>query len=162
MKLRIPDADVLWDSLLPQRRHELTLHVHEHDLDDLHHVNNTVYLAWCEQVAREHALRLGMGTDALSALGAVPVARQHIITYHRPAMLGDLVRVRTALTLHAGVRSVRAYALDRVNPGDPEGGVRLAECQTEWVWVDPHSGRPKRAPETVSARFGFSDAVLGR
>ena len=155
MKLRIPDADVLWDTLPAPRRHERTLHVQPGDLDDLHHVNNTVYLAWCEQVAREHALRLGLGTEALSALGAVPVARQHIITYHRPALLGDRVRVRTALPLHAGVRSVRAYALDRVNPGDPEGGVRLAECQTEWVWVDPQSGRPKRAPAPVSAAFGF-------
>lgn len=162
MKLRIPDADVLWDTLPAPRRHERTLHVQPGDLDDLHHVNNTVYLAWCEQVAREHALRLGMGTDALSTLGAVPVARQHVITYHRPAVLGDAVRVRTALTLHAGVRSVRAYALDRMNPADPEGGVRLAECQTEWVWVDPVTGRPKRAPETVTERFGFSDAVFSR
>ncbi|MXV18111.1 acyl-CoA thioesterase [Deinococcus xianganensis] len=155
MKLRIPDADVLWADLPDTRRHERTVTVQPSDLDDLDHVNNTVYLGWCEQVAREHALRLGMGTEALSALGAVPVARQHIITYHRPALLGDQVRVRTALTLHAGVRSVRAYALDRVNPGDPEGGVRLAECQTEWVWVDPQSGRPKRAPAPVSAAFGF-------
>ncbi len=155
MKLRIPDADVLWTEVPDTRRHERTVTVQASDLDDLDHVNNTVYLAWCEQVAREHALRLGMGTEALSALGAVPVARQHIITYHRPALLGDQVRVRTALTLHAGVRSVRAYALDRVNPGDPEGGVRLAECQTEWVWVDPQSGRPKRAPAPVSAAFGF-------
>ncbi|WP_291429916.1 thioesterase family protein [Deinococcus sp.] len=162
MKLRIPDADILWDTLPDARRHERTLHVDEQDLDELRHVNNTVYLAWCERVAREHALRLGMGTDALRALGAVPVARQHVITYHRPAVLGDSVRVRTALTLHAGVRSVRAYALDRVNPGDPVGGVRLAECQTEWVWVDPASGRPKRAPETVSVRFGFSGAAPGR
>ncbi|ALW88405.1 acyl-CoA thioesterase [Deinococcus actinosclerus] len=155
MKLRIPDADVLWADLPDTRRHEQVVTVQPGDLDDLHHVNNTVYLAWCEDVARAHALRLGMGTDALSALGAVPVARQHVITYHRPALLGDQVRVRTALTLHAGVRSVRAYALDRVNPGDPADGVRLAECQTEWVWVDPGTGRPKRAPAPVSAAFGF-------
>ena len=30
------------------------------DLDDLNHVNNTVYLTWCEQVARQHALSLGL------------------------------------------------------------------------------------------------------
>ncbi|UBV43330.1 acyl-CoA thioesterase [Deinococcus taeanensis] len=162
MKLRIPDADVLWEDLPATRRHELTLTVTPAELDDLQHVNNTVYLAWCEQVAREHALRLGMGTQALMELGAVPVARQHVINYHRPAVLGDTVRIRTALTLHAGVRSVRAYALDRLNPDDPDGGVRLAECQTEWVWVDPVSGRPKRAPEAVSTGFGFSDAVYSR
>ncbi|MVN89332.1 acyl-CoA thioesterase [Deinococcus sp. HMF7620] len=156
MKLQIPDADVLWDSLSALRRFELTLTVEAGDLDDLAHVNNTVYLAWCERVARDHALHLGMGTQALLEAGAVPVARQHVIDYHRPAVLGDRVRVRTALTRHAGVRSVRAYALDRINPGDPPEGVRLAECQTEWVWVDPVSGRPKRAPAGVSAAFGFS------
>ncbi|GGL05560.1 acyl-CoA thioesterase [Deinococcus radiotolerans] len=156
MKLRIPDADILWADVPDTRRHEQTVTVSPADLDDLHHVNNTVYLAWCEDVARAHALRLGMGTEALIGLGAVPVARQHIINYHRPALLGDTVRVRTALTLHAGVRSVRAYALDRLNPGDPAEGVRLAECQTEWVWVDPASGRPKRAPAEVSAAFGFT------
>lgn len=154
MKLTIPDADVLWTELPPRRKHELILTVEPGDLDDLHHVNNTVYLAWCERVARAHAQREGMGTGALTALGAVPVARQHVITYHRPALLGDRVRVRTALTQHGGVRSVRAYTLDRATD-DGTDGERLAECQTEWVWVDPVSGRPKRAPREVLDAFGF-------
>ncbi|MDB5044868.1 MAG: thioesterase [Deinococcus sp.] len=157
MKLSIPDADVLWDSLPESRKHALIVTVAPDDLDDLSHVNNTVYLAWCEQAARAHALRLGMGTDALMALGAVPVARQHVIDYHKPALLGDRVRIRTALTTSVGVRSVRAYTLDRLNEGDEEdtNGVRLAECQTTWVWVDPVSGRPKRTPPEVMERFGF-------
>ena len=154
MKLTIPDADVLWAELPAQRKHEVTLTVEPGDLDDLNHVNNTVYLAWCERVARAHALREGMGTEALIALGAVPVARQHVITYHKPALLGDRVRVRTALTQHGGVRSVRAYTLDRATQ-DGTDGERLAECQTEWVWVDPVSGRPKRAPREVLDAFGF-------
>lgn len=154
MKLALPGADVRWDDLPPQRKHEEILTVEPGDLDDLHHVNNVVYLAWCERAARAHARREGMGTDALAALGAVPVARQHVITYHRPARLGDRVRVRTALTQHAGVRSVRAYTLDRATE-DGSDGERLAECHTEWVWVDPVSGRPKRAPREVLAAFGF-------
>lgn len=155
MKLSIPDADTLWDALPQARRHELVLTVGPEDLDELNHVNNTVYLGWCEQTARAHAERLDMGTDALRALGAVPVARQHVINYHRPALAGDRVRVRTALTVHAGLRSVRAYAIDRVNDTDPPDGVRLAECQTEWVWVDPDTGRPRRTPAAVTRRFGF-------
>ncbi|EYB68189.1 thioesterase superfamily protein [Deinococcus phoenicis] len=154
MKLTIPDADTLWDSLPPQRRYEMTVTVQPADLDDLNHVNNTVYLGWCEQAARAHALSLGMGTGALIALGAVPVARQHVITYQRPARLGDRLRVRTALTQSAGVRSIRAYTLDRAT-GDGSDGERFAECQTEWVWVDPVSGRPKRTPREVLEAFGF-------
>lgn len=157
MKLQIPDADVLWSSLPTARKHELEVTVGPGDLDDLNHVNNTVYLGWCEAVARAHALRLGMGTDRLIALGAVPVARRHTIVYHRPTLLGDRVRVRTAITVTAGVRSVRAYALDRLDSEDPdtEGGTRLAECETEWVWVDPGSGRPRRIPPEVARAFGF-------
>ena len=154
MKLTIPDADVLWSGLPAQRKHEMTVTVRATDLDDLNHVNNQVYLAWCEEVARAHALREGMGTDTLIALGAVPVARQHIITYHRPALLGDRIRVRTALTVSAGVRSIRAYTLDRETE-DGSDGERLAECQTEWVWVDPATGRPKRTPREVQEAFGF-------
>ncbi|WP_231557238.1 thioesterase family protein [Deinococcus sp. YIM 77859] len=147
-------VDLLWDRVSPRRRYELTVTVEPSHLDDLHHVNNTVYLVWCEQVARAHALSLGMGTDALSQLGAVPVARQHVITYHRPALLGDRVRLRTVLAEHAGVRSVRAYSLDRA--GEPgQAAERLAECQTEWVWVDPTTGRPKRTPQAVLEAFGF-------
>lgn len=154
MKLAIPDADVLWAGLAPQRKHEIEVTVGPGDLDDLNHVNNTVYLAWCEQVARAHAVRQGMGTGALIALGAVPVARQHVINYHRPALLGDRLRIRTALTVSAGVRSTRAYTLDRATE-DGSDGERLAECQTEWVWVDPGSGRPKRTPREVLEAFGF-------
>ncbi|WP_034407833.1 acyl-CoA thioesterase [Deinococcus murrayi] len=154
MNLTLLGAEVRWEDLPPQRKYEETLTVEAGDLDDLHHVNNVVYLSWCERVARAHALREGMGTDALAALGAVPVARQHVITYHKPALLGDRVRVRTALTQHGGVRSVRAYTLDRL-AADGTSAERLADCHTEWVWVDPASGRPKRAPREVLAAFGF-------
>lgn len=150
------ESPVQWDELPQARRFELVLSVGQADLDELDHVNNVVYLTWCERVARAHARSLGMDTPALSALGAVPVAREHRITYHLPAVLGDRVRARTALTESAGVRSVRRYTIDRVNDGDPPEGVRLADCRTDWVWVDPLSGRPKRTPAEVMERFGFS------
>ncbi|MFC4637322.1 acyl-CoA thioesterase [Deinococcus hohokamensis] len=146
------DLDHLWAVLPDARRHELNLTVQAGDLDDLDHVNNTVYLAWCEAVARAHALRLDMGTAALAALGAVPVARQHTITYLRPALLGERLRVRTALLEHAGVRSVRGYTIDRLGQAAAQ---RLVECRTDWVWVDPVTGRPKRPPAEVATRFGF-------
>ena len=156
MSADLPEAHPDWDGLIPERRHELLLTVGPDDLDELDHVNNVVYLAWCELVARAHASRLGLDTPALATLGAVPVARQHRITYHVPAVLGDRARVRTLLTESAGLRSVRLYTIDRVNDDDPPEGVRLAECRTDWVWVDPASGRPKRTPGEVLQRFGFT------
>lgn len=155
MNLHLPSGPVNWDTLAPQRRYEIQVQVQPADLDDLNHVNNTVYLTWCEQVARQHALSLGLGTPALVELGAVPVAREHLIRYLKPALLGDRLRVRTALVFSAGLRSTRLYTVDRVNVGDAVP-VRLAECQTDWVWIDPVSGRPKRIPPEVTRRFGFN------
>lgn len=147
-------ARVDWAALPVLRRYEQRWPVQPADLDDLNHVNNTVYLTWCEQVAREHARSVGLDISAMMALGSVPVAREHLIRYLKPARLGDTVRVRTALVFSAGLRSTRVYTIDRVNHGDPIP-VRLAECRTDWVWVDPDSGRPKRLPPDVLRRFGF-------
>ncbi|WP_240738278.1 acyl-CoA thioesterase [Deinococcus fonticola] len=155
MNLSLPGDPVDWNTLPTQQRYKIQLPVQPADLDDLNHVNNTVYLAWCEQVARQHALSVGLGTPALAALGAVPVAREHLIRYLKPALLGDLVRVRTALVFSGGLRSTRVYSIDRLNPA-AEKPVRLAECRTDWVWVDPASGRPRRIPDEVLRRFGFS------
>ena len=154
MNLSLPGQQVEWNTLPLPRRYEMQLQVQPADLDDLKHVNNTVYLTWCEQVARQHALSVGLGTPALVELGAVPVAREHVIRYLKPALLGDTVRVRTALVFNSGLRSARLYSIDRVNPGDTPP-VRLVECQTDWVWIDPTSGRPKRIPPGVLRRFGF-------
>jgi acyl-CoA thioesterase FadM len=27
--------------------------------------------------------------------------------------------------------------------------------QTEWVWINPETGRPKRPPEELLAKFGY-------
>lgn len=132
------------------RTHTLHVWVQPGDIDDLNHVNNVVYLAWCELAARAHSDRVGMTLPRLMELGAVAVARRHDITYHIPALLGDEVEVCTNLVFSQGIRARREYTLTRVSDQK-----HLAECVTDWVWVDPVTGRPKRPnPEIVEA-FGF-------
>ncbi|AZI41482.1 acyl-CoA thioesterase [Deinococcus psychrotolerans] len=132
------------------RTHTLRVCVQPEDIDELNHVNNVVYLVWCELAARAHSDRVGMTLPRLMKLGAVAVARRHDITYHIPALLGDEVEVWTNLVSSQGIRARREYTLTRVSDQK-----RLAECFTDWVWVDPVSGRPKRPnPEIVEA-FGF-------
>jgi acyl-CoA thioester hydrolase len=46
------------------------------------------------------------------------------------------------------VRSLRKYRLVRV-----ADKTLLAEGETDWVFVDAHSGRPGVIPETVSGAF---------
>jgi len=132
------------------RTHTLHVWVQPEDIDDLGHVNNVVYLAWCELVARAHSDRVGMTLPRLFELGTVAVARRHDITYHVPALLGDEVEVCTNLVSSRGIRARREYTLTRVSDNK-----RLAECVTDWVWVDPVSGRPKRPDPEILAAFGF-------
>lgn len=132
----------------PRREHTLCLTVQQGDIDDLGHVNNVVYLAWCERAAREHSAHLGMDTPALTALGCVAVVHKHAITYHRPALLGDVVTVRTELVSSQGIRAQRQFSIRR-------GETLLAECLTDWVWVDAVTGRPKRPAAGIIEAFGF-------
>ncbi|HEX7021943.1 MAG TPA: thioesterase family protein [Trueperaceae bacterium] len=121
------------------------------DIDELGHVNNAHYLRYVEACARAHAEREGLTLAAFRAHGALPLVHRHLITYHHPAGRGDRLAVSTRVTKMGGPRAERRNEVRLAETGE-----LLAEVLTEWVWVDPESGRPKRAPEAISAAFGWS------
>jgi len=127
------------------------LEVTESDIDELGHVNNTVYLRYAEEVARAHSQRRGLSLEAYRASGVIPVVRRHVITYHRPAVLGDMLRVSTHVKALEGARATRHTKICRVLDG-----ILLAEVETDWVWVSAARGRPTRAPARVLEAFGVS------
>jgi acyl-CoA thioester hydrolase len=136
--------------LHPDRWHELRVGVLPADIDEMDHVNNIVYLRWIEEVARAHAARVGLDTPRLRELGTLPVVRRHDITYHVPALPGDGLLVRTEILSAGGVRATRYNTVRRASDG-----ALLADCTTDWVWIDPLSGRPKRLPAEILRGFGF-------
>ena len=132
------------------REYTLRLTVQSAELDELGHVNNVVYLTWIEQVARAHAEAVGAGFAEMSRVGVVAVVRKHSVHYHRPALLGDSVELHTRIVEGMGLRAVRANRITHAASGE-----LLADGNTEWVWVNPVTGRPKRPPEELLHRFGF-------
>ena len=79
----------------------------------------------------------------------------------RPAVLGDRLAVRTWLSDFTRASCVRHYEFSR--NGEP---AVIARGQTEWVFVDAATGRPKRLPPDVRRRIGAdpddaSSAVVG-
>jgi acyl-CoA thioester hydrolase len=96
----------------------------EADLDELGHVNNAVYLKFMEDTARAHSLHIGMGLPVMQSHGVVPVARKHVITYHRPALLNDQLEIST-YTNNKGVRAYRRYEI-RLKP--IPNGFGLIQC----------------------------------
>jgi acyl-CoA thioester hydrolase len=132
------------------RRFAVRLKVQSAELDELGHVNNVVYLGWIEQVARAHAEAVGAGFSAMSEMGVVAVVRKHSLHYHRPALLGDEIEIQTCISEGGGLRAVRSNRIINAVTGE-----LLVDGQTEWVWVNPQTGRPKRPPEALLQKFGY-------
>jgi acyl-CoA thioester hydrolase len=135
----------------PRSRFVHTITVQSADIDELGHVNNTVYLRYVEDVTRAHADHIGMGLEGMRANGAVPVARKHVIQYHRGAVLGDQLEVSTQITVANGPRAGRHNEVRLVRDG-----ALLVEVDSDWVWVDPVRLRPRAAPRAILEAFGVA------
>ena len=118
-----------------------------YELDSNGHVNNSVYLAYVEEVAVLHAEALGFGKVWTTQQGGAWVVRKHEIVYHQPALFGEELELTTSVVAMRGARGVRETSITRV------GGARLTDISTEWVWVRASDGRPTRVPSAMVEAF---------
>jgi acyl-CoA thioester hydrolase len=118
------------------------------DIDRLEHASNQVYLRWVLEAALAHSTALGLDEDAYFRLGQVWVVRKHELTYLKPALVGDRLRVETRVVHMAVASSVRRTRIVR-----PSDEAVLFEGATDWVYVDFERGRPARIPSEVRSRF---------
>jgi acyl-CoA thioester hydrolase len=131
--------------------HRYNLTVTEASVDRNRHVNNIAYVQWMQDGAIQHA-ELAGGTRLAEALGATWVVRTHRIEYFSPAFAGDEITVETWVADFRRVRSLRRYRIIRARDG-----VLLAEGETDWVFVDAKTRRPRRIPEEMVRAFGLED-----
>jgi acyl-CoA thioester hydrolase len=75
----------------------------------------------------------------------------HRIDYLRPAFLNDELTVLTWVADWRKVRSLRRYRFIR-----SADQILLAEGETEWVFVDAVTGRPKAITEHLVSTFGLA------
>jgi acyl-CoA thioester hydrolase len=122
-------------------QHTETWAVRSYELDSNGHVNNAVYLSWAEETTIRHAEVAGYGKEWARSQGGGWVIRRSEVTYHAPALYGDLVQVSVRVELVRGARGVRRTLIKR-----EQDGRLLAEIVTEWAWVRLSDGRPARVP----------------
>ncbi len=127
--------------------YEFQLTVPEDVVDANRHVNNIAYLQWMQEAAIRHAEATG-STEVTAAIGATWVVRTHHIEYLKPAFAGETLRVATWVADFRKVRSLRRYRITRVTDG-----AVLAQGETDWVYVDARTGRPRAIPEEVGRLF---------
>jgi len=122
-------------------------------VDENRHVNNVAYVQWMQEAAIRHSEASGCSRMTRAA-GAMWVARTHRIEYFRPAFAGDLLTVRTWVADFRRVRSLRRYQFLR----GPDQTL-LAEGETDWVFVDALTGRPRAVPAEIQQAFAQGSAL---
>jgi acyl-CoA thioester hydrolase len=137
-------------------QHTETWAVRSYELDSNGHVNNAVYLSWAEETTIRHAEAAGYGKEWARTQGGGWVIRRTELTYHAPALYGDVVEVSVRVELVRGARGVRRTLIRRQSDGR-----LLAEVVTEWAWVRLSDGRPARVPaQLVEAASAVTAVTL--
>ena len=116
-------------------------------VDQNGHVNNVVYVQWMQDIAVLHSAAAGC-TEATQEAGATWVVRSHRIEYLSPAFAGDVVEALTWVVNFRRAISLRRYRFVRKTDARI-----LARGETEWVFIDAKSGRPRTIPEVVARSF---------
>ena len=127
------------------KHYEKIIEVTSGDLDDLDHVNNVRYLEWVQDISKEHWEQLS-NKDWDSRY--IWVVKSHHITYHRPALLGETLRLTTFVPEAKGAISKRKVEMELES-----GAHRITDCLTEWVLLDSRTGRPVRMPVEMQTVF---------
>lgn len=121
------------------------IYVRAEHLDELHHVNNVVYVQYLQDTAYQH-WHFVMGDQA--GTDGIWVVRRHEIDYLASAVLGDALQISTWTGIYSSTSWERHYCI--IRPSDQK---IIVTAKSVWVWLDAVSLRPKRIDPAVIARF---------
>lgn len=121
--------------------------VSEDWIDRNQHVNNVVYLEWMQSLAILHSASTG-GAEALKQEKASWFARSHHIEYLAPSFLHDSIVALTWVHDFGRSRTQRRYRFFRESDGR-----LISRGETEWIFVDAQSGRPRKIPEHITSAY---------
>lgn len=125
--------------------YEIEIAIEESDIDQLGHVNNTVYLQWVQDAAIAHWNVIASEEEKNTLLWVVV---RHEIDYKRPTLLHDLVVVKTWVGRLNRRHFERFTEIRRA-----EDSKLLASTLTLWCPVDAKSMKPVRVSDDIKAKF---------
>ncbi len=119
-------------------------------IDGLQHVNNAVYVSWCQDAGWQHSIDLGLGLQHYQQLDRAMAIRHSEFDYLQAAYLGERLKVATWLTGNDDKLSMeRRFQLVRVSDG-----ATLLRARWDLVCIEISSGRPKRMPAVFKDVYG--------
>ena len=129
--------------------YELKILVTKDDIDFNGHVNNLKYLEWMINSALLHSESLGFNPETYKKISSTWFVKSHHIEYKLPAFEGDELILKTWIDEVGKITSKRKYEIYKDEK-------ILAFGETEWVFVDINTHRPKRIPSEVIEKY-FQD-----
>ncbi|HKU13866.1 MAG TPA: thioesterase family protein [Steroidobacteraceae bacterium] len=135
--------------------HVIELAVGAADIDAYDHVNNAVYVTWCDRSAWEHSAALGLPIERCLELDRGMAVVRTVIQYLRPALLGDAVHVATWIVpIDSRLRVRRLFQIKRL-----VDDCTLARAEIEYACIELSSGRPTRWPPEFRERYVSSPEI---
>src|SRR5262249_8857837 len=128
--------------------------VRHDELDAFGRTHPSAYLRHLAQVAIDASSDAGFDARWYAEAGAQWLVRRTTFAVPRPWRADSELSVRTWVEDFRRVRSRRCYEAS-------ERGDAALTAQTDWVFVDVATGRPRRVPEAMEVRFGMA-AHAGR
>ncbi|MEO5788788.1 thioesterase family protein [Gelidibacter sp.] len=124
---------------------EIQIIVAQEDLDNLNHVNNVRYVQWVQDVAEQH-WHAKATEQILSEYFWVLL--KHHIEYKNPAVLGDVITLKTYIKESGGATCVRMVDIYNKNTNK-----LLASSETTWCLLSQKNMRPARITEEIKTLF---------
>lgn len=119
--------------------------VAQDDLDQLNHVNNVRYVQWVQDIA-EHHWHSHATQEILDAYFWVLL--KHHIEYKNPAILGDVLKLKTYIKKSGGVTCIRMVEIY-----DKNTDKLLATSETTWCLISQKAMKPARITEEIKTLF---------
>ena len=124
---------------------EKLITVNQDDLDELNHVNNVRYVQWAQNIAKEH-WKQNTSEEIREAFYWVLLS--HHIEYKSPAILNDIVKLKTYVIKTKGVTSTRIVEMYNNNTKK-----LLSKSETNWCLMSSKSQRPTRINSEIANLF---------
>lgn len=129
--------------------HIIDLEVGAADIDAYNHVNNAVYVTWCDRIAWDHSAALGLPIGRCLEIDRGMAVVRTVIQYLRPALLGDVVHVATWIVpVDSRLRVRRRFQIKRLADEST-----LARAEIEYACIELSSGKPMRWPPEFRERY---------
>lgn len=120
--------------------------VNEKDIDFNGHVNNLKYIEWMINAAINHSASLGFTPEVYKKIGSTWFVKSHFIEYKKPAFKGDELIIKTWIKEVGKITSKRAYEIYKKD-------ILIARGETEWIFVDINTHRPKKISEEIIKKY---------